>query len=172
MRLIAPRPDTPPPVCSRLHFYLTHTQIQNATPIGLVFLRSVSKIDRGVDGPNGTIDAFAMHTPERVYVFACANNREVGAWLDAVKPYVKLTGKVADVIKTGFLTKQGGSFKVPSFACVRMRFARPGLHPAGCSSRPRLPVPALCPTPRPCSRHANRAPTPALRLTLPDHTPA
>ena len=87
-------------------------QTQNVAPIGLVFLRSVSKIDRGVDGPNGMIDAFAMVTPERTYVFACQSDREVKAWLDAIKPTVKLTGKTAEVVKSGFLTKQGGSFKV------------------------------------------------------------
>ena len=151
MRTHGPHPHSA--VLNSRIFSLTQTkQIQNATPIGLVFLRSVSKIDRGVDGPNGTIDAFAMHTPERVYIFACQNNREVGAWLDAIKPYVKLTGKVADVIKTGFLTKQGGSFKVPSTACASApRPAQGLLHP---TPRP-SPPPCIFP---PCA-HA-RTPLP------------
>ena len=87
-------------------------QTQNVQPLGLVFLRSVSKIERGVEGPNGMIDAFALTTPDRVYTFACANDREVRQWLDALKPYVNATGKVPEVLKEGWLVKQGGSVKV------------------------------------------------------------
>ena len=72
----------------------------------------MSKIERGVEGPNGMIDAFALTTPDRVYTFACANDREVRQWLDALKPYVNATGKVPEIIKEGWLVKQGGSVKV------------------------------------------------------------
>lgn len=99
------------PVCSARSFPLHH-QTQNVQPLGLVFLRSVSKIERGVEGPNGMIDAFALTTPDRVYTFACANDREVRQWLDALKPYVNATGKVPEVLKEGWLVKQGGSVKV------------------------------------------------------------
>ena len=104
----------------------TAAQIQNTQPIGLLFLRSVSKIDRGVEGPGGMIDAFALTTPERTFVFSCQNDREVRSWLDAVKPYIKVTNKVAEVVKNGFLTKQGGSFKVRAGAHAHRARAFPG----------------------------------------------
>jgi hypothetical protein len=91
--------------------YYKNEKIQGVQPIGVLFLRTVSKIDRGVEGPSGMIDAFSLSTPDRVYVFACQNDREVRAWIDAIKTIVKPTGKVADVIKSGVMIKQGGSVK-------------------------------------------------------------
>ncbi len=81
-------------------------------PLGTVYIRRVTGVRKTEDpkGPN----AFELDTPERVYVFYAPSPEEQKLWVDLVQsilpPKVQKSG--LQVIKTGYLTKQGGVIKV------------------------------------------------------------
>ena len=86
----------------------------------MIYLRAVNKVERTDDGKSAgsaknPLEAFAVSTPERVYVICGNSEQEAVSWVDTIRAALPNNGvglQAAEVVKAGYLTKQGGSIKV------------------------------------------------------------
>ena len=76
----------------------------------MIFLRGVTGVHKSEGQKSGA--SFEIVTPERVYVISGA---EVDSWVESVARLIPSDAQREDaqkVLKSGYLTKQGGGFKV------------------------------------------------------------
>lgn len=80
--------------------------------LGVIFLRR-SEGARVVEDPKGGF-TFEVITPERVYLFYASSADEMNQWVEAIQALITdrpASERNSQVVKAGYLTKQGGGFK-------------------------------------------------------------
>ena len=93
-----------------LFLFLLLSLQQLGKALGVIFLRGVTGVHKSEGQKSGA--SFEIVTPERVYVISGA---EVDSWVESVARLIPSDAQREDaqkVLKSGYLTKQGGGFKV------------------------------------------------------------